>query len=416
MSAQRGPSALREVLSRDTMPVFLAAGFWSFGTGGLWLVRPLFAYEVGGTFLLVALIAAASSFPRMIAGPATGFLTDRFGRRPFVIIGAALHAAALIGDFFVDTYTQFLMLELLNGLGIAIFSTSATVLLADATRERTRGRAMSARQVSGRIGSLTGPMVAGVVAAAFGLQAVFLFVAATKIAVIAVAVFLIREVRERPPQPAADQPPAPKRDLGMFRTRAFVSLTVATVALGMVTGGTGVFRALFPVQTEIAAGLSETQIGNLISFAALAGLAGSVPIGIAIDRYGRKRPLIAGLIVSAVAVYIMGVMGSFAAALAAVLVFGFAEVLAMSARQVYAMDLAPVERRGAFLGVSQGTSNIGQITGPLLIGQAADAWGFAVAFGIVAAALVVAAVVTASLGRETYRRGQGDPAVDPARP
>ena len=87
----------------------------------------------------------------------------------------------------------------------------------------------------------------------------------------------------------------------------------------------------------------------------------------------------------------MGVMGSFAAALAAVLVFGFAEVLAMSARQVYAMDLAPVERRGAFLGVSQGTSNIGQITGPLLIGQAADAWGFAVAFGIVAAVLVVAA-------------------------
>jgi MFS family permease len=177
-----------------------------------------------------------------------------------------------------------------------------------------------------------------------------------------------------------------------------------------------VFRALFPVQTALAAGLDEAQIGYLISFAALAGLAGSVPIGIVIDRYGRKKPLIAGLLVTAVAVYIMAVMASFGTALVAVLVFGFAEVLGMSARQVYAMDLAPAEQRGAFLGVSSGFSNIGQITGPLVIGKIADSWGFETGFVVVVVLLVVASAVIAVLGKETFQRESIEAAADPSRP
>jgi MFS family permease len=406
-------SAIREILSRKTLPVFSAFFFWSFGTGGLWLVRPLFAYEIGGTFLLVALISSASAMPRVIIGPVTGYLTDRFGRRPFVILGASLHIAALTGDFFVQEYWQFLLFEIVAGTGIAVYMTSANVLMADATRTGTRGRAIAARQVSNRIGNLAGPIVAGLIAAVFGLRYVFLFIAVTKFIVILVALFFIKEQRE-PAAPKAPKPlepdgerPSRMPDLSMFKSRTFLSLALGTVALGLVNGGTGVFRTLFPPQAGIVAGLSEAEIGYLIALAGLAGLLSSVPSGIAVDRFGRKRPLIVGLLATALGTYFMAITGDFGAALLAVVVFGLAESLGQGSLQTYAMDQAPADKRGAFLGMWLLFTNVGQITGPLVIGTIADIYGFKTGFITVVIALIIAAGLMGLIGKDTRAQARG---------
>jgi MFS family permease len=404
LSTSTSGSAIREILSRKTLPVFSAFFFWSFGTGGLWLVRPLFAYEIGGTFLLVALISSASAMPRVVIGPITGYLTDRFGRRKFVVIGAALHIAALTGDFFVQSYWQFLLFEIVAGTGIAVYMTSANVLMADATRTGTRGRAVAARQVSNRIGNFAGPVAAGLIAAAFGLRYVFLFIAFTKLMVIVVALFFIKETRE-PATPKPATPPGERTsrmpDLAMFKSKTFLSLALGTVALGLVNGGTGVFRTLFPPQAGIVAGLDEVQIGNLIAVAGLFGLLSSVPSGMAVDRFGRKWPLIVGLLATALGTYFMAITGSLSSALLAVAVFGLAESLGQGSLQVYAMDQAPADKRGAFLGMWLLFTNVGQITGPLVIGTIADAYGFKTGFITVVIALVVAAALMAAIGRDT---------------
>ena len=53
--------SLRQMVRPELLPVFLMFFFWGFGTGGLWFVRPLFAFETGGTFLLVALMSSNPS-------------------------------------------------------------------------------------------------------------------------------------------------------------------------------------------------------------------------------------------------------------------------------------------------------------------------------------------------------------------
>jgi MFS family permease len=409
-------TAIREVISRKTLPVFSVFFFWAMGTGALWLVRPLFAYQIGGSFLLVALISATSVAPRVIIGPITGFLTDRFGRRNFVIAGATFHIIALTSEFFVQQYWQFLLLEIVAGTGIAMFTTSANVLMADATRTGTRGRAIAARQVSNRVGTLTGPVVAGLIAGTLGLRYVFLFIAFAKFLVIVVALLLIHEHRE--PR-AARAPKEAKSDESsesgvsrpsMFRTRAFATLAIGTVALGLVNGGTGVFRTLFPPQAGLVAGVDEVQIGNLIAIAGVFGLVGSIPAGMATDRIGRKWPLVTGLLATAIATYLMAVVDDFNAALLAVVVFGLAESIGQGTIQVYAMDQAPADRRGAFLGTWMLFTNAGQITGPLVIGTIVDIYGFRTGFTVVVVFLVIAAAIMAIFGRETARTSE------PARP
>jgi MFS family permease len=278
----------------------------------------------------------------------------------------------------------------------------------------TRGRAVAVRDTSNRVGLLAGPIVGGLIGVTLGLRYIFLFIAATKVAVIIVTVLWIREARR---QRRAASPPAagvgPKRrpwlpsvDLAMFRTRAFLALSLGTISVSLVVGGTGVFRTLFPPHASGVVGLDTAQIGTLIAISGAFALLGSIPTGMAADRWGRKKPLLAGLLLTAVATYLMAGAESYASAGVAVVVFGVAEALAFGTIQVYAMDLAPPDRRGAFLGVWSLFMNIGQITGPLVIGTIADTFSFSSAFITVSIALVVGAAMVALFGTETGGRNR----------
>ena len=54
--AETQSNSFRDAFRPEIFPVFLMYFLWGIGTGGLWLARPLFAFDTGGTFLLVALL------------------------------------------------------------------------------------------------------------------------------------------------------------------------------------------------------------------------------------------------------------------------------------------------------------------------------------------------------------------------
>ena len=405
------PSAerFRDLFTPRTLPIFLMFFFWGFGTGGLWLVRPLFAYSLSESFLLVALVSAVSAAPRTFTGPLTGYLTDRFGRKWFIILGAVIHIVALIGQFFSTAYVPYLFLEMLAGLGIGTWMTASNALMADYTEVATRGRAVALRQTSSRAGTLMGPAIAGFVAVTGDLRTVFLFIAACKVAVIIVTILWVRDSRRnaRPAsKPARSSGIRQRLNLTMFRSRAFFALVIATFSVSLVTGGTGVFRTFFPVQGANAAGLDEAQVGTLIAVSGILALAAAIPAGIANDRIGRKYTLIFALIATSIAVWMMSGLSGFETALLAVLAFGFAEAFGTGTIQVYAMDLAPDDRRGAFLGVWSLSMIAGQVIGPIVIGTVADNAGFQTAFITVSVFLVAAAVMVVVFGVETRRMHQ----------
>ena len=138
-------------------------------------------------------------------------------------------------------------------------------------------------------------------------------------------------------------------------------------------------------------------------FSGILALGAAIPAGIANDRIGRKRTLIFALLATSLTVWMMSGMSDFESALLAVLAFGLAEAFATGTNQVYAMDLAPDDRRGAFLGVWSLSMIAGQVFGPIVIGSVADNAGFQAAFITVSGFLIAAAFIVTMFGVETRR-------------
>ena len=409
MNEGQDTERLPGLLSKEALPVFSAFFLWGFGTGALWMARPLRALELGDSIILVGLVSAFSAAPRIIGGPLAGSLADRLGRRPVVVAGCVLHGGAAAMQGFTDSYTVFLMLELVSGFGVAVWVTGSAALLADFTRVTNRGRGVALRNMSMRLGIFAGPVAAGVIATAFDIGAVMVFIGATKIPIIVITWLLIRETRHAP-SPAPETAERPRRrlrlDVSIFRTRNFLTLTVVTLAVGLVTAGPGAFRTYFPVQAEDV-GLSGAEIGAAIGLSGLLAMLISMPVGVAVDWWGRKPVLLLGLATMAASMFLIFGMEGLLIALVVAGIFGIGEVVGMNTLQTYAMDLAPEEKRGYFLGTWQGTVNVGQLGGPLLVGAIAAPLGIPAAFGIIGVVLLCAAVFL-SVSRTTPAPSQAD--------
>jgi MFS family permease len=388
------------VLSLQGLPLFSTFFFWSVGMGAMHLARPLFAASFGVSVFFVALITSSNAVARLVSGPIIGFLMDRWGRKPLLLIGVFLRGLTGLAEYFASSYLEFLILEFIGGIGVSIWGTGSSIVIADVTGEENRGRAVATRSISMRLGNVSGPLTGGLLATFFDLRSIFLFNAVTKLVVLLVLLFLVSETR---PEAAA------KRDAGLasgspigfsiFFTRAFLVISFVSFTLNLM--GAGVFEALFPIYAKKAMGLSPGEIGYMLTMVSVTVLLVSFPNGVLVDRYGRKKTLIPGLLILAGSAYLLARIGSLPSAYMAMVIYGIGEAMTFGASQVYAMDLAPEARRGAFLGVWSLFANTSAAIAPLLAGFFAQTTDFSFTFTGISFLLGASAIIMWIFGPET---------------
>jgi MFS family permease len=399
---------LRTLILRE-LPLFATFFFTTLGFGGMQIARPLFSASFGVSLFFVALVTATGAWGRVIAGPVAGWLTDRLGRKPMVILGLSLRVVSSVLSFYAASYEQFLAFEFLGSVGLSIWNTGVSVVVADVTSAENRGRAIALRTASQRLGILLGPLLAGVMGEMFGLRSIFLLNGGSKLVALLIFVFLIRETRPDAATRAAtrarraQEPSDPAESLRLFFTRPFMTVAFASFALFMMSGGSA-FEVLFPLHASNVAGLGTADLGQLLTLGSLVGFFTAFPNGMIIDRFGRKASLVPGLALLAVAGVVLANSGDRAALTLGVMVMGMGEGMAMGVTQVLAMDLAPEGRRGTFMGVWQFINSVGSAVAPLLLGWVGQSLGIGLAFMLSSVVLGAAALVMWVLGPETRRK------------
>jgi MFS family permease len=138
---------------------------------GIWL--PLHGYDFADTPLKAGIYLLPLTAGFLIAGPISGYLSDRYGPRPFATTGLLVSAAAFAGLLLLPVrfpYWIFALIILCNGLGSGLFASPNTSAIMSAVPARYRGAASGMRstfQNSGMslsIGIFFSLMIAGLAA------------------------------------------------------------------------------------------------------------------------------------------------------------------------------------------------------------------------------------------------------------
>lgn len=352
------------------MPVaVLAAAFlFNLGQGALRPSLPLYLQRsFAANYRMVTLIPVVFGAGKWIASVPTGYLLGRLGR-PLMIWGLLLIALIDLASVMTSTYTVFLGLRALGGVGWAMFATVATTAMVNVSTAERRGRAVSLLLMSETAGLLLGSAAGGWLYQGLGAASPFVFEAACVFAA-AVAVGRWASLGAR-----CSPVPGGSRDWRLLTAilRLPGVLLMGAINATLIAIQTGVLVFLFPLYLASRGGVGPEAIGLLVSVSVLGRLLALWLGGTVSDRWGRMRVLIPGLLSYAALLGTVTlltqpvVLGVWSLAIGAAAGFVAAIPTAVIGDQV------PPPLQGVAIGWLRMMTDSGQILGPLVMGALAD--------------------------------------------
>jgi MFS transporter, Spinster family, sphingosine-1-phosphate transporter len=248
--------------------------------------QSLIQKEYGWSDERIGALTTALFVVYMLVAPLTGWMGDRFRRKPLIIGGAVLWSLATLGTAWVHSYWVLYVRHALVGVGEATFGIFAPAVLADFYPERDRNRILSIFYLAIPVGAAIGYIAGGNLGSMFGWRAPFMICAIPGLLVAALYGAFGRE----PERGATDHVRA-TRDrgtfAGLFTNPAFLT---ATFGLAMLTFAMGGISAWIPEFLERFAGLSTAKAGTLVgAITVIDGIAGTAIGGWIAQRWLRTN-------------------------------------------------------------------------------------------------------------------------------
>lgn len=121
---------------------------------------PYFAKEFNATDFQIGLLAASYAAAQLVAAPILGRLSDRYGRRPVLLVSIAGNALGYLLLALAQSLTMMFVARLLAGLTAANISV-AQAYISDITDEKSRGRGLGLLGAAFGLGFIVGPALGG---------------------------------------------------------------------------------------------------------------------------------------------------------------------------------------------------------------------------------------------------------------
>lgn len=195
----------------------------------------------------------------MLAAPLTGWLGDRYRRKPLIIAGAVLWSVATLSTAWVHSYWTLYFRHAIVGIGEASFGIFAPSVIADFYPERDRNRILSIFYTAIPVGAALGYLAGGQIGSAWGWRQPFLICAIPGL-IVAVLYGLFGSEPVRGAQDHIKVTADRATFAGLFRNPAFLT---ATFGLAMLTFAMGGISNWIPEFLHNPIGLSVAKASQL---------------------------------------------------------------------------------------------------------------------------------------------------------
>lgn len=276
--------------------VFLTVFIDMLGVGILIPVSPFLVQQYRNDALTVGLLSVSYSVFQFLAGPALGVLSDRFGRRPVLLISLLGTAVGYFIFGFAASLPVLFLARILDGVTGANIST-AQATIADVSKPEDRSRNFGMIGAAFGLGFILGPALGGLLSQ-ISLQAPAFFAGGLSLLNVIAGYFILPETL---PAERRTHGPITLAQINPFGslTRAFAlpaiaPLLAATFAFNFAFAG---LQSNFSLFTFARFAWGPAQNAALFAFL---GVVGVVMQGFLvrrmIPRFGDRRLAIAGLV------------------------------------------------------------------------------------------------------------------------
>jgi MFS family permease len=313
-------------------------------------VMPLYVAAMGATSFQIGLVIGLFAMMAMVLRPPTGWIIDTRGCRVVLVAGMAIFLLASLGYVIAHSVGAVLALRVFHGMGMGLFPTAATVVVAEVAPPARRGEAMGWFGIANSVGLILGPAVGMPIAAGAGFRTLFL-VAGGVALVGLVCIGMLPRIGRVPAQIA--RPPRPQD----FFSPAAVLPAVLLLFLYVPYGA---MLAFIPI---VAADRGLGNPGTFYTAFALAVLLIRSRAGHVSDRRGRIAVIIPGLLVASVAFAILALTSGRIWVLVGAAIYGFGFGSVQPALMALTADRVPPEERGKAMGTFYTAWELGIMTG-----------------------------------------------------
>ncbi|VAX03799.1 Inner membrane transport protein YajR [hydrothermal vent metagenome] len=389
------------MLPTERRAVFSLAGIYALRMMGLFMILPVFALYAetleGYTPALIGLAIGIYGLTQAALQIPFGMASDRFGRKPVIILGLIIFAIGSVVAATADTMNGVIFGRALQGAGA--IAAAVMALVADLTREEKRLGAMAiigmSIGVAFAVSLVMGPLFSNWI----GVDGIFWLTAVLALVAIAVLHFVVpnpvRSVLHR------DAQTVPAQLKNVIRDPQLLRLNFGIMILHMMLTATFV---VLPLALRDHAGLVAEQHWYIYLPVMVFAMLLMVPFIIIAEKKRRMKTVFtASVLVLGIGqlIFMFGYNSITSIVLGLFIFFTAFNVLEASLPSLVAKMVSP-DNKGTAMGMYSSSQFLGAFFGGVLGGWLYGAMGFEAVFGLCAGMAAVWFLVAATMQSPRY--------------
>ena len=372
---------------------------------GLIIVYPLlpfYATKLGASAAMVGALVAAFSVAQLLSAPAWGWMSDRYGRRPAILVGLLVSAVAYVIFAFADNIWLLFVSRIIQGLGGGTIGV-VQAYVADISEQKDRAKALGWLSAVTSLGAVVGPALGSLLVKFGGHTAPGLGSAVLCALVSVFAWRFLRESRTDTQQFEAMHAKA-SSGTGAIRDVILHPNLPASRLIWIYALGIGAFYGTTPLLPLVLAerlAVTEQNVGYFIMYLGAMGVIVRLGVlGRMIEWLGEARLARAGLVLLGLGIASVSMIRSYPTMLIALTLMPVGTAFVFPCTTAMLSRVVPQKQRGLYMGVQHTFGGVSRVAFPLLAGYGMDVLGTGIPF--VFAGGIVLATLLLTFAMESY--------------
>ncbi len=373
---------------KKVFPILAISMFASMlGVGLISPLLPLYSESIGATGIWIGIIFGSFSISRAIIMPFIGRLSDRRGRKLFLCIGLAGYAIVSLGYVLANNTYHLILTRLVQGAAGGMIIPIAMAYIGELSPEGEEGKWMGYSNAAFFGGFAVGPLLGGMLADWFGMNAAFYTMGGLNLLAFLVAVIFLPEISHR--QVVTTPHLSYKEMSTSSMVRGLLSYRLA-YALSR-----GAFFSFLSIFAALRLGLSITSIGTVLTTHIALITLFQPYLGNIADRYNRRAMVILGSVINLAFLALIPMTHNFWQLLGLSAFGSLGAGISMPAATALSVGEGRRFGMGSTMSMLMVAMSIGMAIGPLLSGIIADfvninsVFYFAAGMGLIGTSLFI---------------------------